>query len=192
MKSNLFMMIFTLSLPLILAHANESCVVNDVIPSNVTNLTKDLGKISSGLYKDITKFKVELDGEGKLSVFYENGEPKILKFTYRNKNGLTVIQRTFDEIEQGKKIAYENDKKPGESIIFEKGSSFKTNNSFNFKLSIRTSIKPVKYESYPIELKGNEQSPLVIANRKQCKVIALSPGVSFLSWDGTFKKVDFK
>lgn len=171
----------------------KPCSLSDALPEKVTTLTKDLEKISDGLYKDLAKVKVEHDGEGKLSVYYENGVPKILKFTYKNKKGSAVIQKTFEELENGEKLIYENPDKPGPAISLGKGPKFKIDNSYNFILTTRKEMKPVSYSSYPFELRGDEKNPQLTANKKQCMNITFSPGVTFtLSWDGTFEKVAFQ
>lgn len=148
--------------------------------------------ISEGLYKDISTLKVNLDGEGKLSVLYEKGVPKLIKLTYTNGDGTSIIQKSFDEIANGVPLVYENKSKPGKAIILEKGSSFKNGNNFSFSLKVRTSLKPEKHTSYPIEFNSDMTSPKLLSNSKSFKSIVLSPGVSLMSWDGTFKKVEFK
>jgi hypothetical protein len=173
--------------------AEESCSMPEPLPENLKTFIKDNAKVVDAIHNDVATFKVEHDGEGKLSVFYENGEPKILKFTYKNKKGTVVIQKTFEELENGSKLIYENQDKPGPAIILEKGAKFKNGDGYSFKLTTRTKMKPASYTSYPIELRGDDKNPQLLVNKRQCKNVILSPGVSFtLSWDGTFEKVDFK
>lgn len=157
-----------------------------------SELLSTMKTVSESLYKDVSSLKVNMDGEGKLSVFYEKGVPKLIKLTYTNGDGTSVVQKSFDEIGNGNPLIYENKSKPGKAIILEKGNRFKNGNNFSFSLKIRTSLKPEKHTSYPIEFDSNMSSPKLLSNSKSFKNIVLSPGISLMSWDGTFKKVEFK
>jgi hypothetical protein len=156
-----------------------------------SQVLKTMKTISDNLYKDIATMKVNMDGEGKLSVFYEKGEPKLLKLTYTNSKGTVIIQKTFEELSKGVPLIYENKDKPGKAIILEKSDSFKNDKKFSFRLKVRTSYDPEKHSSFPIDFEADINTSKVSSNQKQFKNIILSPGVSFLSWDGTFKKVEF-
>lgn len=155
-------------------------------------LLSTMKAVSENLYKDVSSLKVNMDGEGKLSVFYEKGVPKLIKLTYTNGDGTSVVQKSFDEIANGHPLIYENKSKPGKAIVLEKGSSFKNGNNFSFSLKVRTSLKPEKHTTYPIDFNSDMSSPKLLSNNKSFKNIVLSPGISLMSWDGTFKKVEFK
>lgn len=174
------------------AEVEEECPDVVALPEGTKQLISTMETVSRGLYKDVMNLKVNLDGEGQLSIFFENGQPKILKFTYKNKSGTTVEQITFDDLAQGKALEYENPSIPGKAIVVEKGATFKSGDLFNFKLSFRSGVKPPKYDSHQIELKAKAEPPAVAVNNKNFTQLTLSPGVSFFSWDGTFKKVEFK
>ena len=177
--------------PLKHARADIDCSTIAPIPTGTTDLLNSLEAVSNGLYKDIAKMQVNHDGEGKLSVFYEKGEPKILKLTYKNDSGTTVKQVTFEDLLKGKPLVYENPDKPGKAIVLEKGSNFKSGN-YDFKLKIRSRVSPEEFQTYSINFDSSVESPRVSYNKKDFSKMVISPGISMFSWDGTFKKVEFK
>lgn len=150
----------------------------------------DLSAITGKLFTDVATLKVNHDAEGKLSVYFEKGEPKILKFTYNNNS--VVITKTFEELEKGEEIVYQNKDHPGKAIILKKGEKFKNGDKYSFNLLLRSKKKPEEHKTYPIEFDANATSPKVSYKDSQFKQIVISPGVSFLSWNGTFTGVDFK
>lgn len=175
------------------AAAGEPDCESTAIQVPAEGLLKTLKAASEGLYKDVASLKVNHDGEGKLSIFYENGVPKLLKMTYTNGKGATSIgQKSFEELAAGKPLNYENKDKPGNAIILEKGPTFINGSKYSLVLKIRSKLDPVQYTSYPIEFESDMAAPKLSAKGKNFKNIIISPGVSWLSWDGTFTKVDFK
>lgn len=176
---------------LTLAQDEVDCDPALAIPVAAGELLSTLKSVSEGLYKDIATLKVNHDGEGKLSVFFENGVPKILKLTYKNGNGTVVKQVTFDDLAKGNPLIYENNDRPGKAIMLEKGPSFKEGN-YDFKLKVRSKLSPEEFQTYPLNFVPNVNSPRVTHNKKTFNKMVISPGVSMFSWDGTFKNVEFK
>jgi hypothetical protein len=158
-----------------------------------SDLLLTLKRASDSLYKDIVSLEVKFDGKGKLSIFYEKGEPKLIKMTYTNSSGVTSIsQKSFDDIQSGKALFYENKLKTGKAIIVERGDVFKDGRKYNLNIKIRTGLNPDTYSSYPIQFNSDLNNPHLAANGKEFSSIVISPGISMFAWDGTFKKVDFK
>jgi hypothetical protein len=168
---------------------NEGDCKSGAILEPAKNIIEDLEAVTAGLYKDVATFKVNHDGEGKLSVYYENGVPKILKFSY--KNGSVVISKTFEELEKGAEIVYKNKDYPGKAIVLKKSGNFKSGNRYNFNLMLRSKVKPEEHRTYPIEFDSTASAPKVYYKDNQFKSIEISPGVSFLSWNGTFTGAEF-
>lgn len=190
MKMLKLMLVPVLLISLSVNAAEEDC---DSVPLPAKDLLRTLKAASEGLYKDIAGLKVNHDGEGKLSIFYENGVPKLLKMTYTNAKGVTSIgQKSFDELASGKPLNYENKDKPGNAIILEKGPAFVNGSKYSLVMKIRSKLDPVEYTSYPIEFDSEMSAPKLSSKGKNFKSIVISPGVSWLAWDGTFTKVDFK
>lgn len=186
----LIVFLFVLQVSPLLAQ-DEKCE-NEAIQIPASALLKTMKAVSEGLYKDVSKLKVNHDGEGKLSVFYEKGEPKLFKLTYTNSKGTVIIQKSFEELEKGNALVYQNTDKPGKAIVLEKDQSFKNGDKFNFKLSIRTSVDPEKHKSFPVVFNSDVKSPKISSNQKSINNIVISPGISMFKWDGTFTKVEFK
>lgn len=190
MKKLILILIVSMHFSLAVFAQQEDCD-KDAIPLPGRELLETMDAVSQGLYKDISKLKVNHDGEGKLSVFYENGRPMLLKLYYKNKKGTMVKEISFADLERGKPLIFENAEKPGKALIFEKAPVFQNDNTYNFKLSVRISLNPDKYKSYNVAFHSDEKNPAVLTNNKKFKDIIVSPGISWLSWDGTFEKVDF-
>ncbi|WP_408097162.1 hypothetical protein ACJVC5_19185 [Peredibacter sp. HCB2-198] len=158
----------------------------------VTQFIDAYKKVENGMYKNIFDMKVNMDGEGKIAVYYEKGEPKILKLSYKNKGGEVTKTITFEELAQGKELIYENKDIPGKAIVLSKGEPFNSGDDFKFKLGYRSAVRPDKLSNVNLSFDSTYASPKVAANGKEFRKMVLSPGVSFLSWDGTFKKVEFQ
>lgn len=165
---------------------------NETEVGPVTQFIDSYKKVENGMYKNIFDMKVNMDGEGKISVYYEKGEPKILKLSYNNKKGEVTKTITFEELAQGKELIYENKDIPGKAIVLSKGEPFNSGDDFKFKMGYRSGVKPDKLSNVNLSFDSTYASPKVAANGKEFKKMVLSPGVSFLSWDGTFKKVEFQ
>ena len=167
----------------------EDCK-SEAILSPVNNLIDELDAVTGKLYKDIATFKVNHDGDGRLSVYFEKGVPKIIKFAYKNNS--VVITKTFEELEKGSEIIYENKDHPGRAIILKKGENFKTGDKYSFSLMLRSRVKPEEHKLFPIEFDSNPSAPKVYYKDAPFKQIVISPGVRFLRWNGTFSGADFR
>ncbi|MCM2349004.1 MAG: hypothetical protein NDI69_03220 [Bacteriovoracaceae bacterium] len=175
---------------LVLAEA-EDCEYDQPLPVAAVELLDSLKKVSAGLYKDIATLKVNHDGEGKLSVYFENEIPKLIKLTYKNGSGTVVKQVSFDDLAKGKPLIYENPDKPGKAIVLEKGASFKEGN-YDFKFKIRSKVSPEEFQTYSINFRPDLEAPKITYNNKSFNKMIISPGISMFNWDGTFTKVEFK
>lgn len=183
-----FMVALFLSLSPAWASDSLDCQTSE---GEVTRLMDSMKKVEDGLYKNIFDLKVNHDGEGKISVFYEKGEPKILKLYYKNSKGEVSKTVTFEDLENGKELIYENKDIPGKAIVLSKGSPYKDGDNFKFKLSYRSGM-PDKFSSQTLDFDSTYASPKVAVNGKTFKQMVLSPGISMFAWDGTFKKIEFR
>lgn len=177
---------------------DENCDPTKLREGAEDQLAAQVKKITDTMYKEVFSFKVNMDGEGKVSVFYEKGVPVAMKLTYLKKKKETVKELTVEEFKKGAVLSFENPDKPGDAISFSKDASFLSGDKFRFKLNVRDSYtkKGDKFESgyktYPIVLDPNNGSPKIQQNGQSFTKMTLDPGVKMLSWDGTFKKVEFK
>jgi hypothetical protein len=167
----------------------EDCKTEAVLDP-AKNLIDELDAVTGKLYKDVATFKVNHDGDGKLSVYFEKGVPKILKFSYKNNS--VVLTKTFEELENGSEIVYENKDRPGKAIIIKKGENFKSGDKYSFSLMLRSKVKPEEHKLYPIVFESNPTAPKVYYNNSPFKQIVISPGLRLLSWNGTFSGADFR
>jgi hypothetical protein len=191
MKKTLLTIVLCL---VVYAHANaqEHCE-SDAIQVPAKDLLNTLKESSESLFKDVSAIEVRFDGKGKLSVFYEKGTPKLIKLSYTNGNGfMSVGVKTFDEIEAHNPLSYENKAKPGKAIVVERGSNFKEGDDYNLLIRIRSGINPDRYISYPIVFHSELNNPRLSSQGREFDSILITPGVSMFTWDGTFKKVEFK
>ena len=53
-------------------------------------------------------------------------------------------------------------------------------------------MKPEKFATHELEFDANPNAPKILNKNKSFRSIIMSPGISFMSWDGTFEKVEFK
>lgn len=193
MKTFKLILMATVSLTLsVWAENPEECGDRGIqVPAS--ELLGTLRMASEGLYRDVSGLEVKHDGKGKLSIFFENGVPKLLKMTYTNGNGKTTVGvKSFEDLENNKPLTYENKDKPGSAIILERAHSFREGSKYNLVLKLRSSLNPEKFTSYPIEFDSDMSAPKLSANGMEFKTMVIHPGISWMSWDGTFKKVDFK
>lgn len=186
----LFTLCLLITLPSLSFAYEEDCEEAMPVPTGAGELLKTLENVSNGLYKNIATMKVNHDGEGTLSVYFENGKPKILKLLYKNGSGTVIKQVSFDDLAAGKPLVYENPDKPGKAIILEKGPKFNIDH-YDFRFKIRSNLNPEEFETYPIQFKPSVNAPEITYKNKTFKEMVISPGVSMFSWDGTFKKVEF-
>jgi hypothetical protein len=168
----------------------EDCPPDQTEPA--PELVKNMREITESLYKDVLSFKVSLDGEGKVSVFFEKGVPKIIRLTYKNGKGEVSETLTFDQISRGGELSYSNPEKPGTAIAFSKGEKFQQGSHYAFKLKVRTSTDPQSYKTYDLNFDSTYDSPKIKHADKEVKKMVLSPGIKRFSWDGTFKNVEFR
>lgn len=56
---------------------------------------------------------------------------------------------------------------------------------------LRSKVKPEEHRTYPIEFDSTVSAPKLYYKDSQFKSIEISPGVSFLSWNGTFNGAEF-
>jgi hypothetical protein len=164
----------------------------EAVPLPRVRAFQTLTNVTDEMYKDVARLKVNLDGEGKLSIYFEDGEPKILKLTYQNSKGTAVIQTTFEDIQNGKPLVYENPDIPGKAIVLDKGDVFKNGDNYTFNLKVRSKVRPESHTSYPVVLSTNSNIPKLSSGAKSINRIVISPGVSMFRWDGTFKRVEFE
>jgi hypothetical protein len=190
MKASLLFLLMTLVFS---AHAIEEDCEQINGKDEFASFVADLSKINDSMYKKVLDLEVNHDGAGNLSVFYDkNGIPQILKLSYKNKGGAMNKVLTFKDLANGESLWYENDEVKGKAIVVEKAEPFVSGKAYQFKVKVRSSLKPDKFTSHVVKFNADAKSHSVVNNNKTFKKMVLSPGISFFSWDGTFKKVDFK
>ena len=103
----------------------------EAVQTPAGQLVSTLKAVSESFYKDIASLKVSMDGEGKFSVNFEKGIPKLVKLTYKNGDGTEIIQKSFAELERGIPLIYEDKDKPGKAIALQAGNPFKVGTKYN-------------------------------------------------------------
>ncbi|MFA5582783.1 MAG: hypothetical protein WDA09_01100 [Bacteriovoracaceae bacterium] len=151
-----------------------------------------LRSVSNAQFKKALDLKVNHDGEGSLSVHYENGKPKLLRLTYKNSGGEKSEVITFDDIAKGKDISYEHQDMKGKAIIVKAATPFENGGKYRFELKLRSKIKPDSYTTHILDFAAHPEKQQMLKDNKVFKQLIISPGIKMFSWDGTFKKADFR
>lgn len=170
----------------------EECSQNpSELPASVNDLIGSLRAVSNAQFKKVMDLKVNMDGNGSLAVHYENGKPTYLKLSYKNKGGEMNQVLSFADIAKGKDIAYEHPDMKGKAIIVKARKPFESDGQFKFEVRLRSKIDPDQYNAHSIDLAAHPEKQAVLKDGKIFKRMIISPGVKMLSWDGTFKSVEF-
>jgi hypothetical protein len=190
MKASLLLLLMSLVFS---AHAlDEDCDQMNG-KDEFASFVADLSQINDSMYKKVLDLEVNHDGKGDLSVFYDqHGIPQILKLSYKNKGGEMNKVLTFKDLADGESLWYENDDVKGKAIIVEKAEPFVSGKAYQFQVKVRSSLDPDRFTSHVVKFNADAKSHSVANNNRTFRKMVLSPGISFFSWDGTFKKVDFK
>lgn len=155
----------------------------------------DFSKAVDGMYKEIATLKVKYKGEYKISVFFEDDQPKILRLS--NSDDKTSITIPFSDLAEGKPLAYEDPSKPGKALYLEKNETFLKDGKYQLIFAIRSEMpskdkEEAKFTKYPIVLDANPSNPALYKDDKKVAKIEVSPNISWLKWTGTFDKPTFK
>lgn len=178
-----------------LAHAEpagECEAPTGVENEKVNDLVDVLRAVSASQYSKVMDLKVNHDGEGSLSVHYENGKPKLLRLTYKNDGGEKSDVLSFADIAKGKEISYEHQDMAGKAIVVKAAQPFEVGGKYKFEVKLRSKLNPVAYSSHVIDFAAHPEKQAMLKDDKVFKRMVISPGISMFSWDGTFKKVEFK
>lgn len=186
---------FLLTVPLISSAIEDCPLPVSTMPPLVNTLMGDVAAVTGHLYTKVMDLKVRHAGSGDLSVLQNaQGEVEAVKFFYKNGNDVKNLVVTTDELNQGRAIQY-----PGQSgsvsplkleAVRPPGMNAETGGLFN--LQIATKLSPPTFLQYQIRLNKEGRNWVVDYNGTRPKTVVLSPGISFLSWDGTFQRVEFQ
>lgn len=164
-------------------------------PQAVTSLASDVAKATNHLYTKLVDLKVRHAGSGDLSILLNpEGEVEAVKFFYKNGNEVKNLVVSTEDLNKGRAIQY-----PGRSgsvsplkldAVRPPGVNPGTGGVFN--LQIATKLSPPAFVQYQIHLVREGKNWVVEYNGTRPKSVVLNPGISFLSWDGTFQKVEFQ
>lgn len=186
----LFTLIFT---PALQAMSQELCIQPEMNSTlEVESLVGVLRSVSNAHFVKAMDLKVNHDGEGSLSVHYENGKPKLLRLTYKNSGGEKSEVLSFEDIASGKDISYEHHEMKGKAIIVQAAKPFEVDGRYKFEVKLRSKIKPDSYTIHQVEFAAHPEKQSMLKDNRIFKQMVISPGISFFSWDGTFKRVEFK
>ncbi|MFA7614257.1 MAG: hypothetical protein WCY48_08470 [Candidatus Caldatribacteriota bacterium] len=175
------------------AMGQELCIQPQMTSTmEVESLVGVLRSVSNAQFVKVMDLKVNHDGEGSLSVHYENGKPKLLRLTYKNSGGEKSEVLSFEDIAKGKDISYEHQDMKGKAIIVKAADPFEVDGRYKFEVRLRSKVKPDSYTVHNIDFAAHPEKQLMLKDDKVFKQMVISPGIRMFSWDGTFKKVEFK
>lgn len=179
--------------PTLLAMGQELCIQPQMKSTmEVESLVGVLRSVSNAHFVKAMDLKVNHDGEGSLSVHYENGKPKLLRLTYKNSGGEKSEVLSFEDISKGKDISYEHQDMKGKAIIVKASDPFEVDGRYKFEVKLRSQVKPDSYTIHALDFAAHPEKQMMLKDDKVFKQMIISPGIRMFSWDGTFKKVEFK
>ncbi len=146
-------------------------------------------------FTEIMKLDVKHAGKGNLSLqLNPAGDIEAVKFYYKNGNDVKVYVVTTEEFNQGKAIEYpaQNGTQSPLRLSVIRPPGLNPGKESFFNLEIITDFDPLNKRSHHIKLSREGNRWVVDALGTRAKQVVLHPGVGFLSWDGTFQKVEFK
>ncbi len=177
--------------------AEENC---DPVPAGMNGL-KDFAyqnlSVTEQMFKNVLKFNVKMAGEGNISVLVnDKGQLEALRLNYSHKDDKKsfVLDRT--KLDRAERISLPG--RPGEDdqpplqfypvkppgLDFVKGGVF--------KIAIITEQDPPRTEEYEVTLRKSGPDWILDQNNRKVTSMTLHPGVSFLSWKGTFNRIEFR
>lgn len=178
------------------AFADEDCQsLPPIAGESVMALSRDVLQSSQQLYSKVVDLRVRLAGSGDLSVLLnDEGEVEAVRFNYRDKKDVKVLNITARELNQGLLLEYpaQNGAISPLKLSVVRPPGLDPSTGGTFKLEIATSLDPAKFTSYQIRLGKTGNAWGVSQGSSRVKEVVIHPGVSMLSWDGTFQKIEFK
>lgn len=178
------------------AMADDDCqFLPPIAGDGVTNLSRDVLQASQQLYSKVVDLRVRLAGSGDLSVLVnDEGEVEAVRFNYRDKKDVKVLNITARELNQGMLLEYPalNGAVSPLKLSVVRPPGLDPSTGGTFKLEIATSLDPAKFTSYQIKLGKSGNAWGVNQGSARVKEVIIHPGVSMFSWDGTFQKIEFK
>jgi hypothetical protein len=161
----------------------------------IEDLSQQVLQATQLSYAKVVDLKVKHAGTGDLSILVnEENEVVAVRFNYRDGKDVKMINVTADELNQGKSLQY-----PGPdgavsplrlSVVRPPGLNPGTGGTFN--IDIATAIEPVTLKNYKLKLAKTGNLWSVGQGNTRVKDVIIHPGISWASWDGTFKKIDFQ
>ena len=164
--------------------------------AGVERLASLVEKSLKTYYVKVAELKVNHAGAGDLSVMVdEAGNVLAVKFYYKNGKDEKNFTVSVEDFNKGKGIEYPALKAGVVSplrLTAVNPPGINGANGGNFKLTIATSLDPVKTQDSIVSLKKSNGKWLTETNNKEMKKVTLSPGISWMAWDGTFEEVAFE
>jgi hypothetical protein len=190
----LYLMLCILSLK---AFAQEICNSNLIIADEkIETLSKIAFKATQESYKKLVNISVKHAGNGDLSILVnESNEIVAVRFNYRDGDDVKILNVTAEELNSGKSLEY-----PGQDgavsplrLSVARPPGLIPGSGATFNLDIATDLDPLKLQNYQLKLtkSGNSWS-VAHGNKAQVNDVVIHPGISWASWNGTFKKIEFK
>ncbi len=189
-----FLFVLFLSLP---ALAQENCDPQTLAMNSLDSFAQQNLAAANMLFKNVLKFNVKMAGDGNISVLLdERGNLEAIRLNYNHNNEKKFFILDREKLESADRISLpgrpgENDQPPLQfypvkppGLDFVKGGAF--------KIAITTEQSPPRVEEYVVTLRKSGSDWIIDQRDRQVKEMTLHPGLSFLSWKGTFNKIDFR
>ncbi|MBY0517619.1 MAG: hypothetical protein K2P81_11955 [Bacteriovoracaceae bacterium] len=176
--------------------ASENCGnLPPIAGSSVNQLSEHVLNAASQSFTKILNLSVNHAGRGDLSILLNPaGEIEAVKFYYKDGDNIKSYVVTSEELNQGKAIEYSSKDGGPSPLRLEaiRPPGLNPGKGGPFNLEIATSLNPLKKRLHTVKLSKENGKWVVDALGVRAKEVILDPGISWLSWDGTFQKVEFK
>ena len=157
-------------------------------------LAIDVDLVVSKSYKSIMSLSINHGGTGDISLLVDdNGIILGLRFKYNDGERVKDFTISAAELNKGISLQYTSETKGQPSplrlsAVLPPGI---TASGASFRLDIATSLNPLKLKPFVIEVTRRGNSYSTQYKNNVVKKVTLSPGISWLKWDGTFQSAEF-
>jgi hypothetical protein len=177
--------------------AQENCDPVPLVPVAISTLAQQNLAVTEQMFRNVLRFNVKMAGDGNISVLLNpQGNLEAIRLNYTNNDDKKSFVLDRAKLDRAERISLpgrpdEDDRPPLQfyplkppGLDFQRGGVF--------KVAIMTSQDPPRTEEYEVTLRKSGSDWIIDQNNRRIHTMTLHPGVSFLSWKGTFDRIEFR